>query len=107
MYIRHERYVVPETPFAIEVITDQATGKYHWQITHGPESEAFPPILESVYPSDTFVQAWNTAHYCLTFSLRRWLRASDIHRESHLLAKRDSLSQFFRRVAEKIIDITE
>jgi hypothetical protein len=107
MNTRHERYLVPETPFAVEVIADAATGKYHWMITHGPEAEAFPPIIESVYPSDTFVQAWDTAHYCLSYSLRRWLRALNVHRQSHLLAKRGPLSQLFRRVGEAILDITE
>jgi hypothetical protein len=107
MYLRHERYVVPETPFAVEVIADQATGKYHWQVTHGPESEAFPPILESAYPLSSFVQAWDTAHYCLTFSLRRWHRAAEVHRESHLSAKRSPLSQFFRKIGERLVEITE
>jgi hypothetical protein len=104
---RHERYLVPETPFAIEVIQENDTGKYRWQITHGPVEEAFPPIVESVYPSDSFVQAWDLAHYCLTFSLRRWLRASEIHRASHLQANRNPIAQFFRRVGERLVDLTD
>ena len=104
---RHERYVVPETPFAVEVIENNQTGKYHWQITHGQVEDAFPPIIESVRPLDSFVQAWDTAHYCLSFSLRRWVRAASMHRESHLLAKRNPVAQFFRRIGERLVDITE
>jgi hypothetical protein len=97
-----ERSAIHGTPFVIEVIRDVNTGQYWWYVTFGPESEAFPPLLEATHSFSTKIDAWHAAYNCLSYEVRVW--------NSHISWRRRPRSvalEFIRRIGEALVTFAE
>lgn len=97
-----ERSAIHGTPFVIEVIRDVNTGQYWWYVTFGPESEAFPSLLEATHSFSTKIDAWHAAYNCLSYEVRVW--------NSHISWRRRPRSvalEVIRRIGEALVTFAE